>query len=549
MLAADVYADHVVRELMAMRMSRPNAVRLVQSEERYVRRQHQASVAPAFVAARLSGKVKRQRGKEVVGLASGRRQPRRGEGLMVEAMIPAAPGHAVSLPVIPNTALDCTTETWQPALWIPADQYVDPNMVEPNVEPVDDEEDGYASGDVVYSAVEQREGPRGKFMMSTGEVPSLLQIAKSVKKNPAEGNRAIDRLAEILSQRSPDGGLVVVPTKKKRVANGSSWLSGGAYMIERSGNVKLRKELSTVMSRVGTKMEERPRRGTGHRTATTYTSIAGSCPTSCVLMGSGGGRFVASDTACYALLHQNIGPLIAILNGIVDRLRLTPVDVAQDEANVIDASFRLKNAFKNPTDLRIHTAGDSTTRKGTRLIAAAVARWQQRGGGQAWGYTHAWQSVERADWGPVSTLASVQNAAEARNAAERGWFPTIVVKAHTFKRLADLRQGRHLAFKLQGSDITWIPCPAQNPDKDKQIACVNCRMCMNDQQYIGRNVGIAFEAHGSGSKRAITYENGHQVVKMLNARAGRVETHLTVLQPMGRKPKSGGDDTPKGFAD
>lgn len=468
---------------------------------------------------------------------------------MVEAMIPAAPGHAVSLPVIPNTALDCTTETWQPALWIPADQYVDPNMVEPNVEPVDDEEDGYASGDVVYSAVEQREGPRGKFMMSTGEVPSLLQIAKSVKKNPAEGNRAIDRLAEILSQRSPDGGLVVVPTKKKRVANGSSWLSGGAYMIERSGNVKLRKELSTVMSRVGTKMEERPRRGTGHRTATTYTSIAGSCPTSCVLMGSGGGRFVASDTACYALLHQNIGPLIAILNGIVDRLRLTPVDVAQDEANVIDASFRLKNAFKNPTDLRIHTAGDSTTRKGTRLIAAAVARWQQRGGGQAWGYTHAWQSVERADWGPVSTLASVQNAAEARNAAERGWFPTIVVKAHTFKRLADLRQGRHLAFKLQGSDITWIPCPAQNPDKDKQIACVNCRMCMNDQQYIGRNVGIAFEAHGSGSKRAITYENGHQVVKMLNARAGRVETHLTVLQPMGRKPKSGGDDTPKGFAD
>jgi len=537
---------------MAMRVSRPNAVRLVQSEERYVRRQHQAGVAPAFVAARLQGKVKRQRGKEVVGLARGRSGPRRGEGVMVEAMIPSSPGNAVSLPVIPNASLECMTETWQPALWIPADQYVDPNAIEPNVEPVDDEEDGYAAGDVVYSAVEHHENKRGRFMTSTGEVPSLLQTAKSVKKNPVDGNRAIDRLATILSQRSPDGGLVVVPTKKKRVANGSSWLSGGAYMIERSGNVKLKKELSTVMSRVGTKMEERPRRGSGHRTATTYTSIAGSCPTSCVLMGSGGGRFVASDTACYALLHQNIGPLIAILNGIVDRLRLTPVDVAQDEANVIDASFRLKNAFKNPTDLRIHTAGDSTTRKGTRLIAAAVARWQQRGGGQAWGYTHAWQSTERSDWGPVSTLASVQNAAEARSAVERGWFPTIVVKAHTFKRLADMRQGRHLAFKLQGSDITWIPCPAQNPDKDKQIACVNCRMCMNDQLHIGRNVGIAFEAHGSGSKRAITYENGYQVVRMMNSRLGRTETHLTVVQPMGRKPKAksgGGEDTPKGFAD
>jgi RNAse (barnase) inhibitor barstar len=575
--SADAFATSVVLELVKKyHYPRASAEGAVHREEGLIRGLHASGASPSFAAKRVALKAPAPRHLAPVqrrqGHAGGR--GRATEGLNIEALLPSARGNAVSLPVIQPVALVCTSETWQPALFIPADEYGDdPNIIEPNIEPIDDDgEDGDAVGDVLVEEVtppltgswaETAASKKG-LRQSSGTISSLLNIAKGVKKNPAAGEAAIAQLAKILSKKSPDGGRIVVPTKKGKVSTGASWLSGGAYMIERSANKKLSMQLSEVQRRVGLKMESRPRRGTGHRTATTYTSISGSCPTSCALMGSGGGRFVASDTSCYALLHQNIGPLITILNGVVDALHLSPVQVAQDEANVIDASYRRPGAFdRTAIDFRIHTAGDSKTREGTRLIAAAIARWQQRGGGQAWGYTHAWAETSRKDWGNISTLASVQNAKEANDAAAAGWMPTIVVKPHTFKRLADMRQKSRqeedfrkkverpaVAFKLQGSDITWIPCPAQNPEKSLQIACVNCRLCMNDHKHIGRKVGIAFEAHGSGSRRAITYEDGYQLVKTMNNRTGREQTHLPVLQKLGKAPKKTAeeeDDTPIGF--
>lgn len=200
----------------------------------------------------------------------------------------------------------------------------------------------------------------------------------------------------------------------------------------------------------------------------TYASIHASCPTTCPLMGEG----------CYAELGY-----VGIQSHRLDKQTkgMSPIKVARAEAKAIDQSHK-GGPIPDKRDLRLHVAGDSRTIKGTRLVNAAIKRWKFRGGGDCWSYTHAWKHVPRKEWDNVSILASVSNVEEARQAQERGYAPAIVVSEHISDK----------AYQLEGSDIKWIPCPAQT----REVGCTDCRLCFNANRLHDANFGIAFAAHG-----------------------------------------------------
>ncbi len=206
----------------------------------------------------------------------------------------------------------------------------------------------------------------------------------------------------------------------------------------------------------------------------TYASIDHSCPDSCELKKGG----------CYAKQGYT---------GIIAR-RLSKqaehssaMEIAKAEAKAIDESY---NGGSVPDrNIRIHVLGDSRTVLGTRLINKAIERWKKRGGKIAWSYTHAWKKVPRKEWSNVSILASVSNTQEVKQARKQGYAPAIIVGNFKNKK----------AFKLPGSDVTWIPCPAQTHD---QISCTDCKLCFKSEFLFNTKRGIAFEAHGACKNEA-----------------------------------------------
>ena len=202
----------------------------------------------------------------------------------------------------------------------------------------------------------------------------------------------------------------------------------------------------------------------------TYVSIKASCPKDCAMMGEG----------CYAELGY-----VGITTHRLDShaKKMTPLDAARAEAKAIIESYK-GGAVPQGRDLRLHVAGDSRTIKGTRVINKAVAEWKARGGGDVWSYTHAHSHVPRSEWSNVSILASVDSIAEVAEARKNGYAPAIVVPEHP----ADGK-----AFKMDGSDTKWIPCPAQT----RHVGCTDCRLCFNADRLHAGNFGIAFAAHGA----------------------------------------------------
>lgn len=81
-------------------------------------------------------------------------------------------------------------------------------------------------------------------------------------------------------------------------------------------------------------------------------------------------------------------------------------------------------------------------------------------------------------------LASIDHISDASKALERGYVPTIVVAEHNTSK----------SFKLNGSSVNWIPCPAQT---EEQPSCASCKLCFDDDILRRKNYGIAFSAHGA----------------------------------------------------
>lgn len=197
----------------------------------------------------------------------------------------------------------------------------------------------------------------------------------------------------------------------------------------------------------------------------TYVAIETSCPLACPL----------KDDGCYAQTSGFLGKLARRLND-----EAVGIDPNAAEVALIDSSY---NGGPVPTGraLRLHVSGDCSTSAKAAALSRAVKRWQRRGGGSAWNYTHAWRSVRRKSWGGISVLASIEHPSQAKEARKQGYAPALIVESHASPK----------AFKANG--FRWIPCPAQT----REVGCTDCRLCFDADALFKRKAGIAFAAHGA----------------------------------------------------
>jgi hypothetical protein len=178
---------------------------------------------------------------------------------------------------------------------------------------------------------------------------------------------------------------------------------------------------------------------------------------------------------CYAETGRQGKFVTDPLNAAASATGATALDVAYAEAAAIDG---MQVVHGRP--MRLHTVGDCSTDEAAGVVAAAAERYMERGGGPVWTYTHAWRDVERASWGKVSVLASCETREDTLAAARRGYATALVVERYE-------SESRH---DLDGVEI--LPCPSMT----RNVACSDCRLCMNDQGLRERGYSIAFEIHG-----------------------------------------------------
>lgn len=213
----------------------------------------------------------------------------------------------------------------------------------------------------------------------------------------------------------------------------------------------------------------------------TYVSIAATCPDSCAW----------KDGGCYVQAG-----FTRRANLLLDEraLGLDPDEVIERECELIWQAFKGARwsvpqdggrCGESGRDLRLHIGGDTPSEGSARRLSVAAGGWRWRGGGAVWTYTHRWREIPRAAFGSISTLASVESAADARAAVAEGYVPAIVVPQH---------QGRR-PTRLTGWPRGWraLPCPAETtPGR----TCVTCRLCLDDGRLRELKLGIAFAAHG-----------------------------------------------------
>jgi hypothetical protein len=209
--------------------------------------------------------------------------------------------------------------------------------------------------------------------------------------------------------------------------------------------------------------------------ATTYSAQT-SCPASCPFFAGGG---------CYAEQGRLGKTITAPLNEAAAAVDHTPLDVALAEAAAIDGLV-----VSPGRPLRLHTVGDCASDEAARTVAAAAARYRERGGGPVWTYTHAWRDVARESWGEVSVLASCETAADVAAARARGYATELTVD-----HFEDAR--RHKLTASEGgpsqAGVDVLPCPEQTRGR----TCSECRLCFDDRALYERDYSIALSLHGT----------------------------------------------------
>lgn len=215
--------------------------------------------------------------------------------------------------------------------------------------------------------------------------------------------------------------------------------------------------------------------------ASTYVSIAATCPTSCPFKA--GGCFAAASSG-----HLTMRKLDAAAVG------MSAIDVTRAEVALIDNAWKRgvpQDGARGGRDFRLHVGGEVSDRIGATLLAGAAKRFRARGGGAMWTFTHQWEhDIERDDWGDVSVLASVQHVEQVEPARRLGYVPAIVVPEFASPK----------AFTIPGSPVRWIPCPAESRGN---TTCAQCRLCLDDDNLRRHGLGIAFAAHGRDKLVAI----------------------------------------------
>ena len=230
---------------------------------------------------------------------------------------------------------------------------------------------------------------------------------------------------------------------------------------------------------------------------------------------------------------------------------MTPEQIARIERDAIRASFKggsiPSDGHKGGRDFRIHTGGDTRTKKAVGILVAGAEDWIARGGSAPWTFTHAGAYIPRSTWGPISVLGSIDSLADLPAVLANGYAPARYVSEYPFGSKA---------WKEHG--ITWIPCPAttsqikpggrvstsyasirdscpstcklkQSGDcyakggrvgmvnhrleqgegalfipksgNEKIAKCTRCRLCLNADRLRDRGMGIAFEPEGVSKTR------------------------------------------------
>lgn len=212
---------------------------------------------------------------------------------------------------------------------------------------------------------------------------------------------------------------------------------------------------------------------TGPFASSTYVSVSGTCPDSCIF----------KDHGCYAQTGS-YGWKIRKLDTAA--ASMTSLEVLRAEADRLDSLFPRRppqDGACGGRDLRLHISGDVSCARGAQVLGEAVARYRSRGGGACWTYTHRWSEVPLEAWGPVQVLASVESPDELEAAVDRGYAPALTVEAFSSPQ----------SFRLPGSSVRLLPCRAET----SRTTCVQCRLCL-EPGLLQRGTGVAFALHGMG---------------------------------------------------
>jgi hypothetical protein len=214
--------------------------------------------------------------------------------------------------------------------------------------------------------------------------------------------------------------------------------------------------------------------------SSTHASITATCPSGCAFRNNG----------CYA---QNAATGAAVrrldeMGGATHRLR-----IADQEAQLVDGAFGGGEIprdggrdGRSGRDLRLRVAGDYTTDAEAQVLAYAAERWEDRGGGGVFGFTHGWRDIDRRSFGPIRILASVERPEDIADAHARGYDVAIVLAAFAGER----------AFELSGTGVKVVPCPQLT----RGTTCTKCRMCIA-APLRERALVIGFAAHGARAER------------------------------------------------
>lgn len=234
-------------------------------------------------------------------------------------------------------------------------------------------------------------------------------------------------------------------------------------------------EVHVVDSRGNPRIRPTP---VGPYCASTYVSIAATCPASCPFR----------DNGCYAQSGAS-----HLTMGALDRAgrRARALEVTLAEAVALNDLWPRgvpQDGHRGGRDLRLHVGGDVSCTAGARALGEAVARLQARGLGECWTYTHRWREIPREAWGPISVLASCETPAEVRQAIEAGYAAALTVERFPGRR----------AFPI-GPGLKAIPCPFEGGGS---TTCVKCRLCFDDARLRQAGRAIAFAVHGKDSEAA-----------------------------------------------
>jgi len=207
------------------------------------------------------------------------------------------------------------------------------------------------------------------------------------------------------------------------------------------------------------------------RCAATYRPIASTCRADeCALHPDK----AKPGHKCY-VVRSNVGFHNRRLEGIARASGATALSLSLEEARLVRA-FAEAQVRPIGLDLRLGVSGEVSGPKGARALADAAAHWMRQVGGSVWGYTHAWKRILRKSFGPASVLASVDNPADIAHAKNRGYVPAIVLERHDTHTPVDVEGHR------------FIRCP----NETMGMACVECRLCLDDGRLRERGFGIAF---------------------------------------------------------